>query len=58
MEEEKQNQRIIETEGVHLIIDGNNEVVGMIRRDPVSRKSLVYMVSEASCDDIATKIIK
>lgn len=55
---EKRNERNVVQEAVHLILDGNEEVIGFIRRDPVSKKSLVYMVDEANCDDIATKIIK
>lgn len=55
---EKQNQRIIVQESVHLVTDGNSKVIAMIRRDPVSRKSLIYMIAEANCDDIATKVIK
>lgn len=55
---EKANQRVVVQEAVHLVLDGNEEVVGFIRRDPVSKKALVYIAKEANCDDIATKIIK
>jgi len=58
MDIEKINERIVLQEAVHIITDGNGGVLSILRRDPVSRKSLVYMVVEASCDDIATKLIK
>ena len=54
--EEKQ-KKVVE-EGVHLVLNEKEEVVAMLRRDPVSRKHLVYLVVEATCDDIATKVLK
>jgi len=58
MDLEKSEKRAVVQEGVHLVMDGNDKVIGMIRLDMISRKSLIYMVAEANCDDIATKIIK
>ncbi len=58
MEPEKMNQRIVVQEGVSLVTDGGGRVIAMIRRDPESRKSLIYMVSEANVDEIATKVLK
>lgn len=55
---QKADQRIVSQEAVHLVADGNGKVIAILRRDPVSKKSLVYMVNEANCDDIATKVIK
>lgn len=55
---EENKQKIVVEEGVHLVLNEKEEVIGMLRRDPISRKHLVYMVNEATCDDIATKIIK
>lgn len=42
-------------EGVHCIVE-NDELIGIVRRDPISKKHLVYLVREASSDDIAELI--
>lgn len=51
------NTRTILHEAVHLIVDEKENVIGFIRRDPVSKKSIMYVAEEANCDDIATKLL-
>lgn len=51
------NKKEVVKEGVHIVLNEKQEVIAMLRRDPVSKKHLVYMVVEATCEDIASKVI-
>lgn len=42
----------IEMESVHTVSEGD-ELQAILRRDPISKKHLVYLVQEATCADIA-----
>lgn len=53
MEPKKRN---VEKEGVHLVIDENGDWIAAMRRDPISKKHLVYLVKEATSEDIADLI--
>lgn len=46
----------IDEEGVRTILNDQEELIGIIRRDPVSGKHLIYIVTEAKGDDIAALI--
>ena len=46
------NKRTVEKEGVYTALDEKGELIAILRRDPVSKKHLVYLVKEACCEDI------
>ncbi len=43
---------IIEEEGVHTVCDKSGRIISILRRDPISKKHLVYLVTEATSTDI------
>lgn len=48
-----EKSKIFDQEGIHTITEENN-LVAIVRRDPVSKKHLVYIVREAASDEIVT----
>jgi len=50
------DKRVITEEGVHIVCDGNGQLLAILRRDPISKKHLTYMATEGSCVDIADLI--
>lgn len=44
------------TEGVVVITNSKDEVVGIVRKDTKTQKNLVYVVSDAKLDQIADMI--
>ena len=42
-------------ENINTISDEKGNLIGLVRRDPVSKKHLVYFVKEASSEDIINK---
>ena len=51
-----ENTRIVDGEGVQTIVDEKSELIGIIRRDPVSGKHLVYLTQEATSTDLVELI--
>lgn len=53
---EKDKTKIVTKVAVHLVSNGEGEIKAMIHRDPYSKKHLVFLVTEANCDEIAELI--
>ena len=51
-----ENTKTIEETKVYCIYE-NNELKGIIKKDMATRKNLIYLVEEASCEDIADLIV-
>lgn len=52
-----ENEKKIEKEGMYTVTKGN-ELIAIVRRDPISKKHLVYSVTECTSDDIVDIIAK
>ena len=52
------DEKITDGEPVHTISTKSGKLLAMVRRDPVSRKHLVYFCKEATSDEIISKLIK
>ena len=50
-------EKEISREGVHTISDKEGRLIAILRRDPISRKHLVYITTEATATDIAEQLI-
>lgn len=49
---------ITDEESVHTVCNKDGNLMAILRRDPVSKKHLVYFVKEGTADDIVEKLIK
>lgn len=49
-------ERIVDKEGVWTVSNEQGELTSIIRRDPTSKKHLIYSVKEMTCDDIGDLI--
>lgn len=50
-------EKKIEKEGVYTVTKGD-ELIAIVRRDPISKKHLVYLVTECTSDDLVDIIAK
>lgn len=44
-------------ENIHTVSDGKGELIAIVRRDPVSKKHLVYLCKEANSIDIIEELV-
>ena len=48
----------VDKEGVYTLTKKDGALLAIIRRDPISKKHLIYLTKEATGDDMVEKIIK
>lgn len=51
-------EKITDIESIHTISTKAGKLQAIVRRDPISRKHLVYFCKEATSDEIVDKLIK
>lgn len=55
---EEDDNKITDIESIHTISTKAGKLQAIVRRDPISRKHLVYFCKEATSDEIVEKLIK
>lgn len=54
----EEDEKITDIESIHTISTKAGKLQAIVRRDPISRKHLVYFCKEATSDEIVDKLIK
>lgn len=54
----EEDDKITDVESIHTISSKTGKLQAIVRRDPVSRKHLVYFCKEATSDEIVDRLIK